>query len=184
MDIHGLEVCLSQEQIFKELASNSFFFIPSTRLHGSPESPPWVCNAKYWRFCSGFFPRKQITKLSTWEDQQIEGKSHLLIQTSTWPFFVSFFYSSFHNPLRFSVQLALWRYPHVDCSRLRPINILGQKEVVLTTGIESKVTITLLSLTFTEYWTFYADFFIHNSLDVMTRFGVLTATLSMRACTY
>ncbi len=105
MDIHGPEESLSQEQIFKELVGNSFF-IPSTRLHGSLESPPWVCNLKYRRVCSGFFPRKQFTKLSTWEDQQIGGKSHLLVQKSTRPSYVSFFHSSFHNPLRFSVQLA------------------------------------------------------------------------------
>ncbi len=40
LDIHDLEESLSQEQILQELVSNSFFFIPSTRLHGSPESPP------------------------------------------------------------------------------------------------------------------------------------------------
>ncbi len=63
-----------------------------------------------------FFPWKQFTKLSFWEDQQIGEKSHLLIQKSTRPSIVSFFYSSFHNALRFSVHLALWQHPHLFSS--------------------------------------------------------------------
>ncbi len=34
-----------------------------------------VLQSKYGHVCSDFFPRKQFTKWSTWEDQQIEAKS-------------------------------------------------------------------------------------------------------------
>ncbi len=64
-----------------------------------------------------FFPWKQFTKLSSCEDQQIGENSHLLIQKFTRPSIGSFFYSSIHNALRFSVHLALWRHAHLFSSK-------------------------------------------------------------------
>ncbi len=120
---------LSQEQIFQELASHSFF-INSTRLHGSSEPPPWVCNPKYGRVCSAFFFQEAIHEVVYFGRPADRGKIALIntkVYLAILRKFLLFFIS--HS---FKVPCAI---------RIMAISIcgcFGEKEVVLKTGIESR----------------------------------------------
>ncbi len=115
MDIHGLEESLSQEQIFKEVVSNCFF-ISSTRLlaHRNPRLGFPI--SKTAVPAVDFFSMEAIHKVVFLGRPTDREKSHLLVQKSTRPSIVSFFYSSYHNALRFSVHLALWLHAHLFSS--------------------------------------------------------------------